>query len=92
MGFVLGTFLGSAVFLALAICQWRNRGRWGLGIGILASILLVGQSLFFYIAANSPRVRLTSGMVATFLLTLFAFGALAVVNFWLYLDRKRQLR
>jgi hypothetical protein len=86
-----GTVLATAIWLVLAFCQWRNGGGWSLGIGIFALASLAGQSLIFYIAVTSGRVKIeTMAMVSFLFFTVGELPALAGVNFWLYAKQKRK--
>jgi hypothetical protein len=78
--------------LALAIGQWRNGGRWGLGIGIYASLTMVGESLVFCTGASAGVVPTNMSTIMRLLVfTVLARSALAVVNFWLYARQRKTL-
>jgi len=91
LGWKAGSLFGAVLPLALAIGQWRNGGRWGLGIGIYASLSIVGRSLVLFMGASSGKVPTNTSMIVSFLLFEVLPGcALAVVNFWLYARQRKE--
>ena len=78
------------MWFCLALAQWRNGGRWGLGIGIFAVVVLLLQSGLMLLAVSAGRVTLdpVSGTKYVFF-TVFVLGALALVNFKLHAAQKK---
>ncbi len=91
--FSTGTFLGAFIWFGLAACQWWNGGRWGLGIGIFALVVMVGQLVFVHIAASSGRLQMdTNALLRLLWHPVLPFTALAIVNFLLCTSRRERTR
>lgn len=88
VGGVIGALTGIFVCFALAYGQWRSGGRWGLGIGIFALVLVAMQSFLMFLAVGSGRVALDAAVVAKFVIFTVAGGlGLAVSSFVSYRRR-----
>jgi hypothetical protein len=91
IGGVIGALTGIFLCFALAYGHWRSRGRWGLGIGIFAVVLVIMQSFLMYLAVSSGRVALDTTAIAKFIFfTLVGGLGLAVSSFISYRQRSKE--
>jgi hypothetical protein len=87
---ITGTLFFTVVWFLLALIQWRSGGRWGLGIAVVALIVLCMACTLVVWGVASGRVHFDAFSVVKFVIFSLVFGVLAFVNFWLYALQKRK--
>ncbi len=90
-GNVIGSVFATLLYFGLAYAQWKKGGRWGLGIGLYAIVILLAQSGLMYLALSSGRVEPTTSVIGRFVvISVLGVGALAISSFLSYSRARRQ--
>ncbi|HUE36907.1 MAG TPA: hypothetical protein VMO20_05910 [Candidatus Acidoferrum sp.] len=87
---ITGSLFFTVIWFFLALIQWQSGGRWGLGIAIVALIVLSLACALMVWGVASGRVHFDALSIAKFVIFSLVFGVLAFVNFWLYALQKQK--